>query len=125
MAVLAIFSLPIQLDKTNKEIQEIEVGAIMDKIPDQIGYLVLTEDGAVLESGGELENDERIATIITDLITLSNEVDSVAFGPSENFKKISITFDDHWYIICLSNKKISVVKRNIHTPLRESNEINV
>lgn len=45
----------------------------MDKIPDQIGYLVLTEDGAVLESGGELENDERVATIITDLITLSNK----------------------------------------------------
>lgn len=47
--------------------------AIMEKIPDQIGYLVLTEDGAVLESGGELENDERVATIITDLITLSNK----------------------------------------------------
>lgn len=45
----------------------------MDKIPDQVGYLVLTEDGAVLESGGELENDERVATIITDLITLSNK----------------------------------------------------
>lgn len=45
----------------------------MDKIPDQIGYLVLTEDGAVLESGGDLENDERVATIITDLIALSNK----------------------------------------------------
>lgn len=45
----------------------------MDKIPDQVGYLVLTEDGAVLESGGDLENDERVATIITDLITLSNK----------------------------------------------------
>lgn len=44
----------------------------MEKIPDQVGYLVLTEDGAVLESGGELENDERIATIITELINLSN-----------------------------------------------------
>lgn len=50
-----------------------KIAAIMDKIPDQVGYLVLTEDGAVLESGGELENDERVATIITDLITLSNK----------------------------------------------------
>lgn len=48
------------------------IPAIMEKIPDQVGYLVLTEDGAVLESGGELENDERVATIITDLVTLSN-----------------------------------------------------
>lgn len=44
----------------------------MEKIPDQVGFLILTEDGAVLESGGELENDERVATIITDLISLSN-----------------------------------------------------
>lgn len=44
----------------------------MEKIPDKLGYLILTEDGAVLESGGELENDERVATIVTDLISLSN-----------------------------------------------------
>ncbi|XP_030030675.1 ragulator complex protein LAMTOR4 homolog [Manduca sexta] len=97
----------------------------MEKIPDQIGYLVLTEDGAVLESGGELENDERVATIITDLITLSNKVDPVAFGPNEQFKKISITYDDHWFAICLSNKKIYVVKRSIQTAAVEGNTVNV
>ncbi|KAF9824874.1 hypothetical protein SFRURICE_001747 [Spodoptera frugiperda] len=97
----------------------------MEKIPDQIGYLVLTEDGAVLESGGELENDERVATIITDLISLSNKVDPVAFGPNEQFKKISITYDDHWFVICLSNKKIYVVKRSIQPSLSEGNAINV
>lgn len=44
----------------------------MDKIPDLVGYLVLTEDGAVLESGGELENDERVAAILSEFIALSN-----------------------------------------------------
>ncbi|XP_053610061.1 ragulator complex protein LAMTOR4 homolog [Plodia interpunctella] len=97
----------------------------MDKIPDQIGYLVLTEDGAVLESGGDLENDERIATIITDLITLSNKVDPVAFTPNEQFKKISITYDDHWFVICISNKKIYVVKRTIPISTVDGNTINV
>ncbi|KAJ0176581.1 hypothetical protein K1T71_007760 [Dendrolimus kikuchii] len=97
----------------------------MEKIPDQIGYLVLTEDGAVLESGGELENDERVATIITDLITLSNKVDPVGFGPNEPFKKISITYDDHWFVICLSNKKIYVVKRSIQQLTTEGSAINV
>ncbi|XP_063536485.1 ragulator complex protein LAMTOR4 homolog [Cydia strobilella] len=95
----------------------------MDKIPDQIGYLVLTEDGAVLESGGELENDERVATIVTDLISLSNKVDPVAFSPSEQFKKISITYDDHWFLICMSNKKVYVVKRNISLPASEPNSV--
>lgn len=135
-----------------------KIAAIMDKIPDQVGYLVLTEDGAVLESGGELENDERVATIITDLITLSNKcvmvklhcftrllcgflivdnldqlnfilstfvsrVDPLAFAPNELFKKITITYDDHWFVICLSNKKIYVVKRIIQQG--DGNTINV
>ncbi|CAG9102524.1 hypothetical protein JYU34_005811 [Plutella xylostella] len=98
----------------------------MEKIPDQVGFLVLTEDGAVLESGGELENDERVATIITDLITLSNRVDPVAFTTNEQFKKISITYDDHWFTICLSNKKIYVVKRNLpKSEIVEGNTVNV
>ncbi|CAK1580330.1 unnamed protein product [Parnassius mnemosyne] len=97
----------------------------MEKIPDQTGYLILTEDGAVLESAGELENDERIATIIIDLISLSNTVDPLAFGPNEKFKKISITYDDHWYAICISNKKIYVVKRSISPAAAEGNAIAV
>lgn len=45
----------------------------LEKIPNVIGYLVLTEDGAVLSSGGELENDERSASIITGLIELTEK----------------------------------------------------
>lgn len=44
----------------------------MEKIPDQIGYLILTEDGAILGSGGELENDEKSANIIMNMITLTD-----------------------------------------------------
>ncbi|CAH4026792.1 unnamed protein product [Pieris brassicae] len=97
----------------------------MSFVEDRLGYLILTEDGAVLESGGELENDERVATIVTDLISLSNSVDPVAFAPNENFKKISITYEDHWFIICLSNKKIHVVKRSIQAPASEGISVNV
>lgn len=45
----------------------------LEKIPNVIGYLVLTEDGAVLSSGGELENDERSAGIITGLIEMTDK----------------------------------------------------
>lgn len=44
----------------------------LERIPDQIGYLVLTEDGAVQSSGGELENDEKSANIIMGLISLTD-----------------------------------------------------
>lgn len=44
----------------------------LERIPDQVGYLVLTEDGAVISSGGELENDEKSANIIMGLIGLTD-----------------------------------------------------
>ncbi|EZA61475.1 ragulator complex protein LAMTOR4 homolog isoform X2 [Ooceraea biroi] len=88
----------------------------LERIPDQTGYLVLTEDGAVLTSGGDLENDERMANVITGLVTLTNKVDSKAFPSHDAFEKISITYKDHCYVICLSNKKIYVVKRKLPVP---------
>lgn len=45
----------------------------LDKIPDVIGFLVLTQDGAVLSSGGELENDEHRANIIHGLINITDK----------------------------------------------------
>lgn len=95
----------------------------MERIPDQVGYLVLTEDGAVLTSGGELENDERIANVVTGLVTLTDKIDPKAFRANELFEKISITYSDHCYIICLSNKKIHVLKKRLRPSIdSQSNE---
>lgn len=81
----------------------------LERIPDQIGYLLLAEDGAVISSGGELENDERIANVIYGLVTLTDRLDSAV--QEDGYKRISVVYDDHCYVICLSNKKIHVVKR--------------
>ncbi|CAD6214784.1 GSCOCG00004215001-RA-CDS [Cotesia congregata] len=86
---------------------------LMERIPDQVGYLVLTQDGAVLASGGELENDERAANIITALVTLTDKIDPKAVSSTDTFNKISITYPNHCYIICLSNKKIHVIKKKL------------
>lgn len=43
---------------------------MFDNIPN-VGYLILNTEGAILKSGGELENDEKNANIIHDLITLT------------------------------------------------------
>ncbi|XP_034238598.1 ragulator complex protein LAMTOR4 homolog [Thrips palmi] len=83
----------------------------VDRIPDQVGYLVMTEDGAVVSSGGELENGERIANVVAGLISLCDKVDSTAFPGDKGFKKITVNYEDHAYVICLSNKKVYVVKR--------------
>lgn len=93
----------------------------MEKIPDQVGYLLLNEEGAVLASSGDLENDERTADVIMGIITMTTQIDPAAFS-AEGFKKISITYDDHCYIVCLSNRKIHVVKRNF-TPVPYSSPV--
>lgn len=81
----------------------------LERIPDQMGYLLLAEDGAVVSSGGEMENDERIASVIYGLVTLTDRLDSTV--QEDGYKRISVVYDDHCYVICLSNKKIHVVKR--------------
>ncbi|XP_013112768.2 ragulator complex protein LAMTOR4 homolog [Stomoxys calcitrans] len=81
----------------------------MDKFNNQIGFLVLKEDGAVLESGGELENDERSANIFLDLVNLTESVDE-SFMPNNSCERISIVYEDHSYNICLSNRRIYIVK---------------
>ncbi|XP_057325817.1 ragulator complex protein LAMTOR4 homolog [Microplitis mediator] len=93
---------------------------LMERIPDQIGYLVLTQDGAVLASGGELENDERAANIITGLVTLTDKIDPKTQTTNDSFNKISITYPNHCYIICLSNKKIHVIKKKLRSPESQS-----
>lgn len=37
----------------------------------QLGHLVLNEDGAVISSGGELENGESVAQIIINLVNMT------------------------------------------------------
>lgn len=83
----------------------------MDRIPGQVGYLILNEDGAVLASSGDLENDEKSADIIMGIVTLTSQIDSAAFPSHEGFKKLSIRYDGHSYIVCLSNRKIHIVKK--------------
>lgn len=84
----------------------------MDRVG-QAGYMLLNEDGAVLTSSGDLENDEKTAVIIMGLINLTSQIDSKAFSPEENFKKLSIVFATYCYNICLSNRKIHIVKKTL------------
>ncbi|XP_030380091.1 ragulator complex protein LAMTOR4 homolog [Scaptodrosophila lebanonensis] len=77
--------------------------------PNQIGHLILKDDGAVLESGGELKNDERSANVIMGLLNLTESIDE-NFMPNSSCERITIDYEEHSYSICLSNKRIYVVK---------------
>ncbi|KAH8234717.1 hypothetical protein KR032_002295 [Drosophila birchii] len=85
----------------------------MDKeksiVPNQIGYLVLKDDGAVLESGGELKNDERSANVIMGLLNLTESIDE-SFMANSSCERITIDYEEYYYSICMSNRRIYIVK---------------
>jgi len=77
-----------------------------DQVPGSIGYLVLNSEGAILSSGGDLENDERTASTFINLLSSATLGD---FG--EEVEKVSVNYADHAYVVTNSNKKIYIVKK--------------
>lgn len=96
-----------------------------------LGHLVLNEDGAVMSSGGELENGESVAQIVINLVNMteswvlqyflhrqivtqilltSSSIDPNVF-PKNSCRKISIVYEKNSYEIFLSNRKIFVYKK--------------
>lgn len=97
----------------------------MDRQPGNLGYLLLHEDGAVVSSSGDLENDERSADIIMGLVNLVSQIDPSGFASDEGFKKLSLTYDNHCYIVCLSNRKVHIVKKSLGGAVLDSLAVNV
>ncbi|XP_025424127.1 ragulator complex protein LAMTOR4 homolog [Sipha flava] len=93
----------------------------MERIPEQMGYLILTMDGAVISSGGDLENNERIADIIAKTISTSKSL----YVPDEQFQNMSILYQYYHYSICVSNKKIHVSKIKHDPNALENEEVRV
>ncbi|XP_071534078.1 ragulator complex protein LAMTOR4 [Panulirus ornatus] len=90
------------------------------RIPDEVGHLILSEDGAVIASGGELENAEQIGSAVMSLLSCTSKAHLWPGDSGDAFKKISITYTNHTYVICLCNKNIHVVKRKFfpHEPFK-------
>jgi len=79
-----------------------------DRIPGQIGHLTLNLSGAILSSGGDLENDEITAASIFKLLTAVRTGD---FG--SEVEKISVNYADHSYTVSALNNKINIVKKAV------------
>lgn len=78
-----------------------------ERISGHTGHLVLNTDGAIISSGGDLENNERIAANISKILKTVGRGD---FGSA--VEKISINYADHSFLVCSWSKKIYVVKKN-------------
>uniref|UniRef100_A0A8C7FFE1 Ragulator complex protein LAMTOR4 n=1 Tax=Oncorhynchus kisutch TaxID=8019 RepID=A0A8C7FFE1_ONCKI len=76
------------------------------RIPDQLGYLVISEDG-VLASAGELENDEHTAGVIMQMVRTACHF-RLQGAVEPPFKRMS---EDYVYTVTVSGQKVFVVKR--------------
>ncbi|KAH6939998.1 hypothetical protein HPB50_023901 [Hyalomma asiaticum] len=61
----------------------------MEKIPDQVGFLVLNADGGVMSSGGELENEERIGEIIRKMVYCADRRDLLPTDNNDPINRMS------------------------------------
>ncbi|XP_078524563.1 ragulator complex protein LAMTOR4 isoform X1 [Lissotriton helveticus] len=81
----------------------------LERIPDQQGYLIINEEG-VIASAGDLENDERTAAVIIEMV---NTASGFRMHGSKElpFKRLSVVFGEQTYLVTVSGQKIFVVKR--------------
>uniref|UniRef100_A0A7I4YA06 Late endosomal/lysosomal adaptor and MAPK and MTOR activator 4 n=1 Tax=Haemonchus contortus TaxID=6289 RepID=A0A7I4YA06_HAECO len=83
--------------------------AFLSKIPDQCGYLVIS-DGAIVKSDGELSNREATMAIVEKVLSIT----SSGALPSSKFYQITVSYTDHFYTIIESGRYTFVVKRKLH-----------
>ncbi|XP_063997147.1 ragulator complex protein LAMTOR4 isoform X5 [Pogoniulus pusillus] len=84
----------------------------LERIPDQVGYLVIS-DGAVLASSGDLENDEQTAAVLSELVGTACGL-RLQRGHDPPFKRLSVVFGEHSLLVTISGQKLFVVKRQNH-----------
>ncbi|CAH1782041.1 unnamed protein product, partial [Owenia fusiformis] len=82
----------------------------IEKIPDSLGYLVLNDDGAVISSGGDLDNAEKLADTIMNLVQTAGKIPT-GEKPNTAFKRLSVLWEEFMYIITVSNHRVYISKR--------------
>lgn len=91
---------------------------IQERIPDLLGSLVINENGAVISSSGELQNDEVTANKIMSMIQVCNRSD-LSTDSNQQFKRMTVMFDGFMYVVTLSSRRVYIIKKayNPHEPI--------
>ena len=82
----------------------------MDRIkaPGEMGFMILTEDGRLADSGGDLKNKERVANIIYQM---KNAFEASSNVLNDNVHSVTIQYDDHLYVLAFQPRRSLIVKR--------------
>jgi len=82
----------------------------LDRVPDSLGFMILNEDGRVLKASGDLVGQERIAGLITPMVSNLIRLQKPD-GSCQAFERVSIVYDNFLYALTLHDQKILVVKK--------------
>lgn len=82
----------------------------MDRIqpPGELGFMILTEDGRLADSGGDLRNKDRVANIIYQM---KNAFEASSNVLNDNVHSVTIQYEDHLYVLVFEPRRSLVVKR--------------
>lgn len=82
----------------------------MDRIqpPGELGFMILSEDGRLADSGGDLKNKERVANIIYQMKSAFEASSNVL---NDNVHSLTIQYEDHLYVLVFEPRRSLVVKR--------------
>lgn len=82
----------------------------MDRIqpPGELGFMILSEDGRLADSGGDLKNKDRVANIIYQM---KNAFEASSAVLNDNVHSVTIQYEDHLYVLVFEPRRSLVVKR--------------
>lgn len=83
---------------------------VMDRIqpPGELGFMILTEDGFMVDSGGDLKFKDRVARII---IQMKNALEASSSVLNDQVHSVTIQYEDHLYVLAFEPRRTLVVKR--------------
>lgn len=87
----------------------------MDRIkpPDELGFMILAEDGRLADSGGDLKNQDRVAKYIHQMrIAIEGSMNVLP----DNVHSVTIQYEDHLYVLVFEPRRLLVVKRRRSPP---------
>lgn len=84
----------------------------IDRMQGVLGYVILNEDGAVLNSSGDLRNNENLANAVLGLLKTLQKGRSVIYK-DEEFLDVQIYSKGAMYLVFRQAQKVCVVKRRV------------
>ena len=88
------------------------------KIPNQKGIMIISEDGAIIASYGDMVNDFATGSSILSMYQTANKINIRNSTPSS----MSLYFHDHVIVVTSANKRVYIVKKSLQNENSLGNE---